>query len=155
MSPESPCQLRMHLAAVTGDLNLVASTEGSSLSFCDKQPEGGGHGFDAVLSGFRSGPVCLRSSEPSLRLMSLGHKMAFAAPEIMSTFEAGGEGWESAAAALLFLPSGGARFFQGHRSLQRNFASPTAPPHPHPRLRPGRVERMHLSEGWPLRLQPQ
>lgn len=126
--PETPCQLRMHLAAVTGDLNLVASTESSSLSLCHKQPEGGCHGYDAALSGFRSGPVCLRSSEPSLGLMSLGHKMAFAAPDVRPTFKAGGQGWGSAAAALLSLPSGGARSLQGRRSLQRNFASPTAPP---------------------------
>nr|XP_044628862.1 uncharacterized protein C2orf92 homolog isoform X4 [Equus asinus] len=44
-----------------------------------------------MLSDFRSGPVSLRSSGPSLVLMPLGHQMASAAPDVTSTFTAGDE----------------------------------------------------------------
>nr|XP_044628861.1 uncharacterized protein C2orf92 homolog isoform X3 [Equus asinus] len=49
------------------------------------------YSFGAMLSDFRSGPVSLRSSGPSLVLMPLGHQMASAAPDVTSTFTAGDE----------------------------------------------------------------
>ena len=49
----------------------------------------------AVHSDFGPGCASLSTSGPSLVLMSLAHKMASAAPDITSTFKAGGKGIEA------------------------------------------------------------